>query len=84
MTPWWWQNQPSARTAEGLWEKRLRIRPGRVRFFKFYRVGRVRGCFFLTNSRRSRPAPQRGNHPVDRVIGEPAPSRASVLPGCGG
>eukprot|EP00661_Eupelagonemidae_sp_cell13_P008757 gene8757-biopygen115 len=24
------------------WEKRLRTRPGRVRFFKFYRAGRVR------------------------------------------
>eukprot|EP00661_Eupelagonemidae_sp_cell13_P005970 gene5970-biopygen11810 len=24
-----------------LWEKRLRARPGRVRFFKLYRVGRV-------------------------------------------
>eukprot|EP00661_Eupelagonemidae_sp_cell13_P013699 gene13699-biopygen15610 len=29
------------------WEKRRRTRPGRVRFFKFYRAGRVRGRFSL-------------------------------------
>eukprot|EP00661_Eupelagonemidae_sp_cell13_P004493 gene4493-biopygen11493 len=28
--------------ANAFWEKRLRTRPGRARFFKFYRVGRVR------------------------------------------
>eukprot|EP00661_Eupelagonemidae_sp_cell13_P022083 gene22083-biopygen20709 len=38
------QSQPIARftPAPPSWEKRLRTRPGRVRFFKFYRVGRVR------------------------------------------
>eukprot|EP00661_Eupelagonemidae_sp_cell13_P012937 gene12937-biopygen12521 len=36
------------------WEKRLRTRPGRVRFFKIYRVGRVRGAGWWRPSRRPR------------------------------